>query len=472
MLEMSANGALFEDFERIAEINQRIANGERVYGRTTPVRVHVIAPERPLPLDPDLYFGSIDSATLIDMGYRDARRYLAQRRDEGVPLTPEATAMTDGKLGITFRETMTGDFALGETDPRAGEAAGKKAGTTLAMHAAVRCDDLDRFVADATHAGSITGHVDFTPFGLNIPAERGVFRLFSPTDRTSLRLMVYELAFQHEGEPYYLAGRKEVQNDSIGTDLWNDTTTLLHSTASRPRHERARSSAPACCASALQTSRGSPRRSRHQARPVQATASARSPPSASSSWVTCGSCTARRDVVAMPRRALRAGPPEVHAVSSSDGVALRLTRYRGGDRGPVLLVHCIGVASTMYSLDTIDTNLLEFLYEAGYDVWLLDFRFSILLPEAAGRIALTMSQRATIRRRSPPSCRPRVGRRCRWSPTASAHRPSRWRCWLGSPASARRCVRRSRPTSSCRCSPGQKRHSGSPRWRRPPASRR
>jgi cholesterol oxidase len=48
-----------------------------------------------------------------------------------------------------------------------------------------------------------------------------------------------------------------------------------------------------------------------------------------------------------------------------------------------MLVHCIGVSSTMYSLSTVRTNLLEFLFEAGYDVWLLDFRFSILLPDAA-----------------------------------------------------------------------------------------
>lgn len=68
---------------------------------------------------------------------------------------------------------------------------------------------------------------------------------------------------------------------------------------------------------------------------------------------------------------------------AADGVALRLARYRGGARGPVMLVHCIGVSSAMYSLDTVETNLLEFLCEAGYDVWLLDFRFSILLPDAA-----------------------------------------------------------------------------------------
>jgi hypothetical protein len=227
MLEMSANGALFEDFDRITDINARIASGERPYGRTTPVRVHVIAPLHPLPLDPDLYTGNIDAATLIDMGYRDAQRYLAQRSDEGVPLTPEATAMTDAALGITFRETMTGPFALGEADPRAGEAAGRKAGTTLTMHAAVEIGDLDRFVADPTHTGGLAGHIDFAPIGMNIPATRGVFRLFSPSESPGMRLMVYELGFEQGGKQYYLAGRKEVQNDRGGTDLWTDTTTLL-----------------------------------------------------------------------------------------------------------------------------------------------------------------------------------------------------------------------------------------------------
>jgi len=38
--------------------------------------------------------------------------------------------------------------------------------------------------------------------------------------------MVYELAFEHEGEDYYLAGKKEVKDDP-GFDLWSDTTTLF-----------------------------------------------------------------------------------------------------------------------------------------------------------------------------------------------------------------------------------------------------
>lgn len=134
--------------------------------------------------------------------------------------------MQQPALGITFRETMSGPFALGQTDPQAGEKAGKQANTSLAMHASVEISDLDRFVADPNHTGQITGHVDFKPLGTQIPADRGAFRLFSPTDQQAVRRMVYELGFEHQGKPYYLAGYKEVRNDRHGTDLWNDTTTL------------------------------------------------------------------------------------------------------------------------------------------------------------------------------------------------------------------------------------------------------
>ncbi len=72
MIEIAANGALFKDFEQINDINARIAAGEKVYGRSTPVRLHLIRPEFPLPLDPDFYLGKIDAATLVGRGYADA----------------------------------------------------------------------------------------------------------------------------------------------------------------------------------------------------------------------------------------------------------------------------------------------------------------------------------------------------------------------------------------------------------------
>src|SRR5438034_949822 len=74
--------------------------------------------------------------------------------------------------------------------------------------------------------------------------------------------------------------------------------------------------------------------------------------------------------------------PELHSIVASDGVPLRLTRYRAGDRGPVLLVHGLGVSSRIFTVDTIATNLLEFLGSNGFDVWLLDCRVSIDLPSS------------------------------------------------------------------------------------------
>ncbi len=135
------------------------------------------------------------------------------------------TQMKENQLGITFRETMQGGFSLDQSDPRSGEKQGNRQNSHLAMHATIDIHDLERFISDPNHLGSITGHIDFTPFGENMPAKSGVFNLFSPTDQPELKLMVYELAFNHEGQDYYLAGKKEVRNDP-GFDLWADTTTL------------------------------------------------------------------------------------------------------------------------------------------------------------------------------------------------------------------------------------------------------
>jgi hypothetical protein len=223
-LEASAVGTLHEDIRWLAEINERIEAGETVYGHREPIRLHFIRPERPLPLDPELYTGRIDHATLVAMGYADASRYLAEMQSEGVPLRPEVTRMKPHAVGLTFRETMAGPFTLGVTDPREGAAA---AGNhRLAMHASVTIESMDEFVAHEERPGRLTGRVDFTPWGKGIPAVDGVFNLFAPSDDPDLKLMVYELALRHEGRPYYLAGRKEVRSDHHGLDLWSDTTTL------------------------------------------------------------------------------------------------------------------------------------------------------------------------------------------------------------------------------------------------------
>ena len=226
MIEISAAGALNQEFDWIRELNARIQRGDSPYGQTRPVRLHVIKPDYPLPLDPDFYAGRIDAATLIERGYGDAVRYIESAAPDGVPFEPEATRMRDTTQGIAFREMMAGHFALGETDPRTGAAKGQVSGTRLTMHAAIEIENIEGFVADPQHRGGLTGSIDFPPFGHDLPAYGGVFQLFAPGNEPKLKWMVYELAFRHEGKPYYLAGKKDVSVGSVFR-MWFDTTTLF-----------------------------------------------------------------------------------------------------------------------------------------------------------------------------------------------------------------------------------------------------
>jgi cholesterol oxidase len=128
-------------------------------------------------------------------------------------------------IGISFHEVMSGGFVLGATDLEEGEKKGRMEGSVMTMHAAIAIQDLDLFLREPGHPGGLTGTLDFTPFGAGLPATSGLFNLFSPTDDPKLKLMVYEMGFQHDGRSYYLAGQKNVRQDPI-FDLWKATTTL------------------------------------------------------------------------------------------------------------------------------------------------------------------------------------------------------------------------------------------------------
>jgi cholesterol oxidase len=110
------------------------------------------------------------------------------------------------------------------------------------------------------------------------------------------------------------------------------------------------------------------------------------------------------DPSAPPRqmRPLRAPAPEVHEVKTADGCAIRLTRYRGGVKGPVILSHGLGVSSRIFSLDTIGTNLVEYLVARAFDVWLLDLRVSIELEasklQSNGDVVATQDYPAAVAR--------------------------------------------------------------------------
>src|SRR4051795_6883346 len=75
-------------------------------------------------------------------------------------------------------------------------------------------------------------------------------------------------------------------------------------------------------------------------------------------------------------------PAEVHSVPTSDGTEVRLTRYRFGTKGPLLLAPGYGNAARAFAVDTVPKNWVQYLGEHGYDVWLLDYRASPDLPSS------------------------------------------------------------------------------------------
>ncbi|WP_326541244.1 GMC oxidoreductase [Pseudorhodoferax sp.] len=86
-----------------------------------------------------------------------------------------------------------------------------------------------------------------------------------------------------------------------------------------------------------------------------------------------------QDAATLPRRALRTPAPETHSVPVGDparGFKIRLTRYRGGTRGPVLLAPGFTIRASSFATDTVDCNLVEALCARGYDCWLFDYRAS------------------------------------------------------------------------------------------------
>jgi predicted patatin/cPLA2 family phospholipase len=123
MIEMAANGSLLRDLGYIADRwPQR------------PVRVHVIKPEYPLPLDPAYFTGQIDAATLIALGYQDACRYLDNPAPLSAPWQPGITQMREAPAGAAARLDLAGSFTPESPEPGGRPAPGKNDGTGITLH--------------------------------------------------------------------------------------------------------------------------------------------------------------------------------------------------------------------------------------------------------------------------------------------------------------------------------------------------
>lgn len=101
MIEISANGGLLLELEQIEKLNREKSDAEKTI-------LHVIKPEFPLPLDPDLMFNKINGDELINRGYADAKSYLKQKTEAGVAPDYKASLMNEPGAVLVFRSVFSG----------------------------------------------------------------------------------------------------------------------------------------------------------------------------------------------------------------------------------------------------------------------------------------------------------------------------------------------------------------------------
>jgi cholesterol oxidase len=291
--------------------------------------------------------------------------------------------------GIRWREHLAGriDWSGGGADH-----------SELELALTIDVDDLAALRHDRTSPAGISGTVRLSVLGDEPLAVTGGRFQLSVTDagRVDTRRMTYRIDARHpDGELLRIDGYK-VLHDDDGHDAWHDLTTLV------VEIHREDGSV---------VGRGAVRIDPVGVAELVRTLTAVRAPSAAAAvrlrldflrlfggevGLRYGKAFASvaEFQVSPPKQNGRRLLPPPHEQWFVDGhrwvdgdpgdgyVSLKLTRFRGGDKGPVMLAPGFAMAARSFALETTEQNLTEHLFAAGYDVWLFDYRASIDLPSS------------------------------------------------------------------------------------------
>ena len=307
--------------------------------------------------------------------------------------------MADQKVGVEFTETMRGFWSTQfKDDYEHAYTQGKKDETRFEFTLTVRSADVDTMIADPAHQAEMHGTVDCPALSEQpLKVEKASFHLFvEDPDSVQTRKMIYKVPMTAaDGKVYYMEGFKLVRDD-FGPDLWKDTTTLFITV-----HEGANDSGAVLGKGIVKIKINDFRRQLTTMKAVGAENKVDGLKALAKfgKFFSGALNEVYGGVFAMPRAASIYDPPRrrrpltcgegtVHDFKTEDGVDLRLTRFQGGVKGPVILVPGFGTSALAFTIDTTEKNLPEYLYEAGYDVWVFDYRASPVLPSASSQFNL------------------------------------------------------------------------------------
>ncbi|GAA4354212.1 hypothetical protein GCM10023165_45210 [Variovorax defluvii] len=318
-----------------------------------------------------------------------------------------------------FTETMQGWISTEAVVPRTAAAQriaddyevaaawGRVRGQSMRFELTIHTPDLYQMISDPTHAASIAGSVSCPALWPEpMPVVSGVFHLLPPdAQQVETWTMTYEMMLQRGSGRLRFKGHK-VLRQRAGSSPWTDTTTLfvrVHDVdgAARPvvaqgiltldledlmwQASSLRLEPPASLPGAVEAQVPAARDA------INAVYLAKFAGFfATTLFRAYGGLLSNLnnfpalDLPHLQRRALRAPAPVVHRVDVGEGFCIKLTRYAGGARGPVVLAPGFSVRASSFATDTVDQNLVEALCARGWDVWLFDYRAS---PDSGSPIA-------------------------------------------------------------------------------------
>lgn len=347
--------------------------------------------------------GKNPSFTITALAERAIALLLAERGTP--PSTGPAPVLGGVGAGIRFQERMTGTC-------RAPHTADDK---RLDIRLTVAFDDLGALEKDLTTPASVRGTAEVGLPGLGVMSvDDGTMVLFRPSDDVvDLAEMLYDLHCTGEdGNRYRVAGVKPM-HDHPGPDLWRDTT-RLHVTVTRLDDDgtepvvamgRAELSVKGLL-SMLRSMRSTgaqpsiTRRLRAMARfgwrfTQGANGTYGKLLRAGSQFEAIQDQPPKRELD-LPASTMHWCRRDLTWTDTDPGAEamLRLERFQGGTKGPVMLAPGFAMAASQFLVDTLDPNLVEQLVAAGYDVWLFDYRAGIDMPTS--RTNFTVDDVATV----------------------------------------------------------------------------
>jgi len=301
-------------------------------------------------------------------------------------------------MGLAFTERMVGYVSSSITGDYADAARqGRREGAQFDAVLTIATDDLEGMLEKPDHPARIYGSVRADWLSADPLSVRGHFNLFAEdkeavhTDRMRYRMRLRAT----DGRSFYVDAFKVVRDASL-LQLWPATTTLYvnlydgHDETGTLRAQGTLHIRPADFARQLSTLNVTNALSNEQR--VQAVARFGCL-FAGRLWEHFGGVATRGPIagdraVIREKRPLRAPAPEVHFFGTADGVELRLVRYRGGSKGPFICAPGFSNTSQVFAWDGLSTNWVEYFVEAGYDLWLLDYRASPDLPASRKQFTL------------------------------------------------------------------------------------